>query len=417
MGRILKKPNEWSAGWQYYRCRNQRRREKLSRRKSKNRNVMSHMAAHKVQPTVSPSAAPRPNRSHLVEIWQGGKFEEAVSKYPPHIPPANLCLEENQQETLRYLAGIRSHGNRVITGKERYVKRREGKRPQIKSYTDFSGLDRISTAVAVVLTAEYDRIAKSNKETPPTVNLHEWPDPVFVKLFELGFFEVLGHLPPQASSIVGDENTKTMQIIRAESNDDLGRIDEALLELTAFLDIPEGIDIVVDMNSAISEAISNMRHHAYPDEFPLPYPHVRSLWVSATVSREQNSLTVVAYDQGATIPVTYPRIQRRDMVAKFLRRTVSRTPSFEFQYDGTYIRAAMKYGGSRTDQKHRGKGLPQMLDVLERVGTGRMKVYSRGGWCERKANGKFNSNATNASIGGTLIEWNLELPTSKAVEV
>ncbi|WP_418460461.1 hypothetical protein ACNT8L_18265 [Brucella intermedia] len=411
----MKRPNHRSANWQFHRCRNQRRREKLSQSKLKSRRATTRPSVRTLPPANAPLNAPRPNPPHLVEIWQGGKFEEAISKHPPHIPPANLCLEQNQQETLRYLAGIRSHGNRVITGKERYVKRRKGRKPQIKGYTDFSGLNRISTAVAVVLTAEYDRIAKSNKETPPTVNLHEWPDSIFVKLRELGFFEVLGHLPPQASNIVGNANTKTMQIIRAESNDDLGRIDEALLELTAFLDIPAGIDIVVDMNSAISEAISNMRHHAYPDEFPLPYPHVRSLWVSATVNRDLNSLTVVAYDQGATIPVTYPRIQRRDRVAKFLRRTVSRTPSFEFQYDGTYIRAAMKYGGSRTDQKHRGKGLPQMLDVLDRVGTGRMKVYSRGGWCERKADGKFNSNATNLSIGGTLIEWNLELPTTRAV--
>ncbi|MCV9908310.1 hypothetical protein OIV19_11875 [Brucella sp. HL-2] len=412
----MKKPNESITQWLYCRSRNEMRRKRLSRSKLKTR-VGSRVSARSSPAIIGGQRSAQPTGSHIVQIWQGGKSEEAISKYPPHVPPANLCLENNQQETLRYLAGIRAHGNRVITGKERYVKRPSGRRPQIKSYTDFSSLTRISTAVAVVLTAEYDRIAKSNKETPPTVNLHEWSVPVLRKLLELGFFEVLGHLPPQANSIVGDDTTKTMQIIRAESNDDLGRIDEALLELSKFLDLPKGVDIVVDMNSAISEAISNMRHHAYPEEFPLSYPHVRSLWVSATVDRLRNSLTVVAYDQGATIPVTYPRIQRWDKVARFLRRTVNGTPSFEFEYDATYIRAAMRYGGSRTDQTHRGKGLPQMLDVLERVGTGRMKVYSRGGWCERKANGKFSSSSTNTSIGGTLIEWNLELPTSRAVVV
>lgn len=360
---------------------------------------------------------PRPIGPHLVEIWQGGKSEQAVSKYPPHIPPSKLCLESNQTETLKYLSGIRNHGNRVITGQEKYVKRKAGRKPQIKSYTDFSKLDHISTAVAVVLTAEYDRIAKSNKETPPTVNLRDWNDTILIKLFELGFFDVLGHMPSRAKSIVSNDKTKTMQIIRARSNDDLGRVDESLLELSDFLDLPDDVDVVVDLNSAISEAISNMKHHAYPDEFPLPYPHLRSLWVSATANREENSLTVVAYDQGATIPVTYPRIQRWEQVNRFLRRTVSRIPSFEFEHDGTYIRAAMRYGGSRTDQTHRGKGLPQMLDVLERVGTGRMKVYSRGGWCERKANGKLTSGATELSIGGTLIEWNLELPINRTVIV
>lgn len=412
----MKKTKYTSIHWHYLRSRNQKRRLKRRTKKTSQHNLTANHnnIVSRAQARLN---APRPTGPHLVEIWQGGESEQAVSKYPPHIPPAKLCLESNQSETLRYLSGIRNHGNRVITGQEKYVKRKLGKKPLIKSYTDFSRLDHISTAVAVVLTAEYDRIAKSNKETPPTVNLRDWNDTVLIKLFELGFFDVLGHMPARAKNIVSDDITKTMQIIRAQSNDDLGRVDESLLELSDFLDLPDDVDIVVDLNSAISEAISNMSHHAYPDEFPLPYPHLRSLWVSATANREKNSLTVVAYDQGATIPVTYPRIQRWERVTRFLRRTVSRSPSFEFEHDGTYIRAAMRYGGSRTEQAHRGKGLPQMLDVLKRVGTGRMKVYSRGGWCERQANGKLNSGATEFSIGGTLIEWNLELPTNRAVIV
>lgn len=348
-----------------------------------------------------------------VTIWQGGEFEAAISRRAAYAPPKELCLETNMDETMRYLAALRSKGNQTIKFKDQFVKRKKRGLPQIKGYTDFSKLERISTAVAVILTAEYDRMAQFNNEIPPTVNLDSWSDGVFLKLFQVGFFEVLGHAPPQKTVMLKDGDLQTMQIIRANDNDDLEKIDTSLTELGQFLEIPD--EVIIELNTAISEAISNMIHHAYTNGSPLNYPHLKSLWVSATANKKNNTLTVVAYDQGASIPITYPRIGRIAKVTRYFKRTLRLEPKFEHQNDGTYIRAAMRYGGSRMDQKHRGKGLPQMLDVLKRIGTGRMKVYSRGGWCEKTQTGKFNSGSTDCSIGGTLIEWSLELSTNNVV--
>ncbi len=411
----MKKTTITIIRWHYLRSRDQklrifrRRNKSKSNFKSSDNNTSSEVTKNNATPLHKLKV------NDKVVIWQGGDFEDAISRRQPYIPPKDLCLETNLDDTSRYLSALRAQGNHTINFKDKFVKRRKRGLPRIKGYTDFSKLERVSTAVAVILTAEYDRIAKFNNEIPPTVNLAEWSDAVFLKLFQVGFFEVLGHAPPPKDVVLKHGNIQTMQIIRAKNNDDIAQVDHSLMELGKFLDIPD--ELIIELNTAISEAISNIIHHAYTEEIPLNYPHLKSLWVSASANKENNTLTVVAYDQGATIPITYPRIDRVAKVTRYLQRALSREPKFEYQDDGTYIRAGMRYGGSRTDQKHRGKGLPQMLDVLKRIGTGRMKVYSRGGWCEKTPTGKFQSGSTKHSIGGTLIEWSLELSSNKAVEL
>ncbi|MBX8825273.1 ATP-binding protein [Ochrobactrum sp. SFR4] len=411
----MKKPNTTTARWHYLRSRDQRSRIFRIRSKSKSNSSINSTNIKNDAERKNTTPSHKIKVKDKVVIWQGGDFEDAISRRLPYTPPKDLCLENNNEETTRYLEALRILGNRTIRFKDKFVKRGKRGLPRIKGYTDFSKLERISTAAAVVLTAEYDRIAKFNNEIPPAVNLADWSDAVFLKLFQVGFFEVLGHAPPQKNVLLKDGDIQTMQIIRAKDNDELERVDRSLTELGKFLQIQD--EVVIELNTVISEAISNMIHHAYPRDNSLSYPHLKSLWVSATANRKNNTLTVVAYDQGASIPITYPRIDRIAKVARYLERALRLEPKFEYQNDGTYIRAAMRYGGSRTDQSHRGKGLPQMLDVLKRIGSGRMKVYSRGGWCEKTPNGKFTSGSTACSIGGTLIEWSLELTADKTVVI
>ncbi|KAB2682941.1 ATP-binding protein [Brucella pseudintermedia] len=352
-----------------------------------------------------------------IQIWQGGAFETAISMEAPYLPPKVLCLKQNNVATTEFLSAIRQLCTRVITNNEKFVIRDGSKHPRIQGYTDYSKFEYISTAAAVVLTAEYERVAKLNNETPPTAELHKWSEEVFRKLYQLGFFEVVGHVPKRKDVIIDFGATRTMQIISTENNDDLDRIDRSLQELGEFLNpdknIPE--EILVEILTAISEAISNVKHHAYPADYPLAYPHLNRLWVAATANRDKNTLTIVVYDQGATIPVTYPRMSRRDRVRTFLQRAIRPETDFEYQNDGTYIRAAMRYGGSRTEKEYRGRGLPQMIEVLTRIGLGQMSVYSRGGWCSQSSNGRLTSGANGFSIGGTLIEWTLELPLIRSV--
>lgn len=313
---------------------------------------------------------------------------------------------------MQYFHTVRGSTHRMKRNNALFVDRASGNgTPRIAGYSDFSKLTYISTAAAVVLSAEYERWREVCSEVPPTVELDKWNPNVFRKLYQLGFFEIVGFTPQRDDVVIESGTTRTMQIVSMKNADDLAKVDMSLQKLGEFLNPGKSLpdEIVIDLLTGLSEAISNVTNHAYSDDIQTDYPHIGSLWVAATADRENNSLTIVVYDQGATIPVTYPRIGRLEKVTRYLVRTIKNDGSFKYENDGTYVRAAMKYGGSRTDEKHRGKGLPQMMDVIKRVGSGTMTVYSRGGWCRRSKNGRLKSGAVQYSVGGTLIEWSVEL--------
>lgn len=333
----------------------------------------------------------------------------------PIAPPINLCFKDNLAESMQFFGRTRMSAEEAMKrGPKGFVYRgRNGDHPpRIAGYFDFTKIEHISTAAAVILAAEYERMSRLYSEVPPTVDLDTWSEGVFRKLYQLGFFEIVG-LTPQREDFVSEAGqTRTMRIVSTRNADDLVKVDLALQSLGRFLNpernIPEAY--VIDFLTGLSEAISNVTNHAYPEDWESPIPHIGHLWVAATADRRNNSLTIVVYDQGATIPFTYPRINRMDRVLRYLSRTLRSQREFDFEDDGTYIRAAMRYGGSRTDQKHRGKGLPQMLDIVDKFGRAEMSVFSRGGWCRRSSNGRFTSGAVPYSVGGTLVEWVVELP-------
>lgn len=357
--------------------------------------------------------APIERRPRRVQIWQGGDPEWAICIRAPTTPPSPLSFEDNLDETLRFFEHVRQSSQIARDKYKGFVIRSDKPNglPKILSYADFSRISDISTAAAVVLSAEYERLAVLDGEVPPTVELDKWNDSVFRKLYQLGFFEIVGLTPDRDDVIIESGDTRTMRIVSTKNGDDLARVDAALQQLGSFLNphknIPE--QVIIDILTALSEAISNVTNHAYPDNIDIGHKHIGSLWVAATADRSQNSLTIVVYDQGATIPITYPRIGRLAKVARYLERTLKKVHQFEYDDDGTYIRAAIRHGGSRTDQSHRGKGLPQMIEMLSRSVSGSMTVYSRGGWCRRTSNGRFRSGAVPYSIGGTLIEWSVQL--------
>ncbi len=388
--------------WHINRAYNQKRRafrhDRLWRRRNATRRRYQHI--------------------HKVEIWQGEDFEWAICASRPTLPPKRLCFVENLDESVRFFENMRNGTKLTFETKAPIIDRSDKSRlPRIIGYYDFSYPEYMSTAVAVVLAAEFERLAAIESKVPPTVNLSRWNENVFRKLFQLGFFEIVGLTPKREDVTIEEGDTRTMQIISAKKADELARVDEGLQSLGAFLNpesnLPE--HIVIELLTGLSEAMSNVTNHAYAMDFPAPYPHINSLWVAATADRSKNTLTVVIYDQGATIPFTYPRMDRLEKVVRYLARTLKREPRFEYENDGTYIRAAMKYGGSRTDRPHRGKGLPQMVHVIEKTGSGSMTVYSRGGWCKRDSNGRFSSGAVPLSFGGTLIEWTVELNSEAPV--
>lgn len=355
-------------------------------------------------------ASPSARHVTKVQIWQGGDPEWAISLQSPVVPPRLLCFDRNRPHAFDFFSHMRRNFNRGIAENTTFVHRtRPGAYPQIPRYVDMSMVSEISTAAAVIMAAEYERMAIVQGTVPPTVDLDRWNDQVFMKLYQIGFFEITGHAP-NTDRLTESGASLTMRIVRSTSSNDLEEIDEALQQLFAFLG-PTGQDAeatIIEFLTALSEAMTNVTNHAYNEDMIFDRPNLESFWVAATADRSDNSLTIVVYDQGATIPATYPRHSRLDQVKRYLARALRPEPE-GLQDDGTYIRAAMRYGGSRTDQKHRGKGLPQMFSALQKIGRGTLSIYSRGGWCRRTSEGRMRSGAVETPIGGTLIEWSVVL--------
>jgi hypothetical protein len=346
-----------------------------------------------------------------VRIWQGGEEEYAISTRPPTSPPVRLCFDQNPDQTTAFFARIRALVPLLRGGKSSFVHRKSPESvPKIHGYIDFAKLHSISLSSAVVLAADYDRLAQLSGEVPPTINLSTWNSEVLTTLFQLGFFETLGHIPNLNEKLVQDGPKLTMKIVTAEDAGKLDEIDSSLQDLAKFLSgdelalAPELDDAVVTLLTSISEAITNVTQHAYPQDHEYEFEHVEKLWVSATADRRNDTLTVVVYDQGATIPVTYPRLSRTSKVLRFLRLALAKGKEFDYSSDGTYIRAAMRFGGSRTDKVYRGKGFPQMNSLVGSVGGGRLSIRSRNGWCSTGTGWRMRSGYVSSSLGGTLVE-------------
>lgn len=358
--------------------------------------------------------APSKRKVSRVQIWQGEDPEWALCLGPPIAPPNPLCLDENREFTFKLFSDLRRGFNKALKEGTSFVDRPKtpGAWPRIQAYFNFARLRSISTASAVILAAEYDRMRSLQGVIPPTVELDKWNDEVFTKLFQLGFFEITGHASSNSSKLTENGQSLSMRIVRSEAANDLQEIDEALQKLFGFLgaDGASADPITVEFLTALSEAMTNVTNHAYTEEIEFTAPHVPHFWVAATADKTERSITIVVYDQGHTIPATYPRLDRLDKVKNFLARAIRRPPEHPFEFDGTFIRAAMRFGGSRTDQRHRGKGLPQMFTALQKIGKGALTVYSRGGWCQRSSEGRMQSGSMENAIGGTLVEWTVVIP-------
>lgn len=340
------------------------------------------------------------------------------------MPPTMLCFRENCDETLQFFADLRERAKILLEDRTRrqfeWISQPRGWRGQrvMKTYLDFSQIEHISTSAAVILAAEYDRLRTLMDKVPPPIDLHKWSNAVFYKLLQLGFFDIIGLTGELGHLHVDDGVTKTMHIITGSDGEGLERAARGLLELATAVTEGRGLPAEIEtlLNTALSEAMTNVPSHAYPEDYPFDYRHVGRWWVTAEVDRGNGTLTLVIYDQGATIPITYPTRGLQGVSAwaeearDFLGRAKSLTRSHDFDDDGAFVEAAMRYGNTQTNETFRGKGTANMKELIDVCGQGRLTIFSRGGRCEYSADGGTERSSYPFSIGGTLVEWVLQLP-------
>lgn len=384
--------------------------KKLSKR---HRKWLNHRCRKKQRRVVA-----RTRRSHggVVSAWLGDDFVNVLIRERPRQPPSVICFRQNPDETLKFLADLREGiAHRVgSVQKAEWIKppRRKHGLPWMRTYVDYSKIEFISTAASVVMAAEYDRAARLCKKPPPAIELHRWNKKAFQKLFEMGFFEIVGLVQGTGRTISVSEHLKTMQIVSGTDAQGLEEASKAILELSQFISDPSPLpdEVFVALNTALSEALSNVTRWAYTEDHSFRFTHLSRWWITATADREKRTLTVVLYDQGATIPATFPRKNLHQSVKDFILRNLSLTPTFGYCDDGIYIEGATRQGRSATDRSWHGKGLPQMIDLIKICGNGSLTILSRGGMYRYDHAAGSTRESRPFSVGGTLIEWELHLP-------
>jgi len=159
---------------------------------------------------------------------------------------------------------------------------------------------------------------------------------------------------------------------------------------------------------ALSEAMTNVNHHAYKTKSNVFGKHLGRWWMVATLSNRTRLFTLVFYDAGVGIPKTLPRRYPIELI----RGALSLLPMIKPD-DGQMIHAAMELGRTRTAESNRGKGLIDLAKLIDTAAAGSMSIYSRNGSYAYTPTLETHKNHQ-GFIEGTLIEW--QLPIDKAIE-
>lgn len=162
------------------------------------------------------------------------------------------------------------------------------------------------------------------------------------------------------------------------------------------------------IHRAMNEALLNVLQHAYFSENQnatqseiLETEH--RWWATGLVHKEKMTLDLLVVDRGVGIPRTLrPKVREyAESVLSFTKLT-----------HGDRIRAAMEYGRSSVSQgANRGKGMPQMLNLLERFPNSMLLVESlRGIYVARYDGSRLEQSHfdNDNALPGTLVWWHLD---------
>jgi hypothetical protein len=155
---------------------------------------------------------------------------------------------------------------------------------------------------------------------------------------------------------------------------------------------------------AITEAMLNVSHHAYPVSKTKMHPERGRWWLTGSVNRKAGILTIMFCDLGVGIPDTLPKIYTMELI----RSVLSLLPGIKPD-DAQMIRAGMTIGRTATGVEGRGRGLNDLRRFVEDVGVGELHIFSRKGhYLYDPVNGDKIVNY-GIGMGGTLIMWSVPI--------
>jgi len=195
----------------------------------------------------------RKEHRQIVDAWFGSHHEKLLVREGAVSPPRVLCFDHNRDQTLLFLESLRhslSRSYSVLQQRDVHNRpenfwvnpgRHASSLRWIRRYHDYSKIETISTAAALVLAAEYDRFRRLCGSVPPTINLHDWHPELFRKLYEVGFFEIVGLAEDVAERYSTDGDVRIMRILSGTDAEQNAEAAQCILQLAGFIEEQEPI--------------------------------------------------------------------------------------------------------------------------------------------------------------------------------
>jgi hypothetical protein len=329
--------------------------------------------------------------------------------------PELLCFNDNGSETVAALADIRRNLHLPMRGTRRgrdVSKHRNARVRQAGRFRSFEVVKGISPAAALVLAAEFERGSALRGVVPAIYNFEKWNPSVLDTLWDIGFFDIVG-FPTGLEQPMLDDYYCVLPMVSGDTADSEA-VSDLIGKLTALYPQGEGdvaaSDVLVHLYGAMIEAVVNVCRHAYPCSGRYQYKPVGRWWMTGAVDRRERWTTAVIFDQGVTIPVSLPDWQNYAGWRTRIATRLGLAPSpDDHRSDGEVIATAVEEAVSSTGQPYRGHGLAQMRDFVNCCRGGYLRIMSRCGEVIFYPGGDKKVKTHEASIGGTLIEWNVLL--------
>jgi len=313
--------------------------------------------------------------------------------------PAVMCLDRNFQETIAVLTDLRKLTLRSSAGRLLHPSGKGTRIGWVRNATDFKSLESISAGAALMLAAEYDRISRISGMAPATIDLHAWNESVKSTLAGLGFFKLL----ELDVNIVPDSSGLIIEPMISGSDVNMAPVNEAIVAL--FARGQHNPSLRLQMASAVTDAVENVRGHAYPTSWFNSSVSVPRWWFTGAVDQRTNRVTLAIYDQGITIPSALPLKWGVNFLDGLFQGLFGqRFDAADPKHDGKAIDMAMRLAASSTELPYRGKGLPKILEIIQSCPEGRLRVVSRCGECIYSADGSKVIRSHEIPMMGTYLE-------------
>lgn len=341
-----------------------------SKQKAQLLRTLKHPSAHKLVTTTPP-----PER---------GNRKARRKRYKEIRLPPNLDLITGYAETIEVIKDI-SYTSLVE------------KRP---IFLNFDDVKTIKPAALLLLLAETNRCRLIHGSDKVTGN---YPHEARIErmLDGTGFFKLLGVV----SRLKKRPKRYPLEYVEFVSHTDevkgtVRKFREALLGTTITLS-PKAKS---RLYRSLTEAMLNVRHHAYPTGSRKTHPERGRWWLAGHVNRKSRELMIMFCDLGVGIPATLPKIYPMEIIRAALAILPGVRPN-----DGQMIQAAMKLGRTRTAEENRGRGLNDLRSLVDQAGSGELHIFSSKGYYCYRPNGEEKVKNYSKGIGGTLIKWTVPL--------